>query len=659
MPPILIKHVISFTSEDPKNPADNLLKLEDYYKWKCASGGESKAIVVLQLEKATQIHSIDIGNNGSAFVEVLVGRSSWDSGDEFKVLLVASSFMSPAESKSGAGTFRVRIFGNEKLNKAVASEKWDRVKLVCSQPYNKDDGYGLSFINLHSPPQEEKQATANENSNSLDFKAKIGRFALKEESDKDEIAVGSYFAKRLHSSSTVSSPTMAAAARDASSSIRSNYVTSSPSVKSAVLVKKKEHSSENERASVEKSKMPSSASYKQSTPVSSGQTQMKRPEHRTKVSSAHTVGQKQEATKRKYDEIKKTDLKIEPLPPKRESEVKDPPPKRSKKRVKYKGLAFHKLMENVVFVLSGYKNPERSDLRDKAISMGAKYRPDWAPGCTHLICAFKNTPKFNQVLGKGKIVGHKWIKDCAKRKERISVKEYRIDGSGSSSESEQDDNEPQHDSPGKSPTRRKSLDQIETGGDDTDTDKSKELREEEAVTLDAEQTQHGNSTLSYDSGSEGWDTEDEIRKVKEDMAKKGKRFKGDIDDDDYGGTTEDESDKETRGNKDEDQSAKPKERPSLPELPDFFDGAHFLLYGEFEHTERRFLNRYITAYNGVVDDYMSTGTKFVVSNNDWDETFTEAFTSNPSLEFVRPAWILHCHEQECRVPIDSYFIERE
>eukprot|EP00795_Rhopilema_esculentum_P016836 gene16836-8307_t len=442
-----------------KNPADNLLKLEDYYKWKCASGGESKAIVVLQLEKATQIHSIDIGNNGSAFVEVLVGRSSWDSGDEFKVLLVASSFMSPAESKSGAGTFRVRIFGNEKLNKAVASEKWDRVKLVCSQPYNKDDGYGLSFINLHSPPQEEKQATANENSNSLDFKAKIGRFALKEESDKDEIAVGSYFAKRLHSSSTVSSPTMAAAARDASSSIRSNYVTSSPSVKSAVLVKKKEHSSENERASVEKSKMPSSASYKQSTPVSSGQTQMKRPEHRTKVSSAHTVGQKQEATKRKYDEIKKTDLKIEPLPPKRESEVKDPPPKRSKKRVKYKGLAFHKLMENVVFVLSGYKNPERSDLRDKAISMGAKYRPDWAPGCTHLICAFKNTPKFNQVLGKGKIVGHKWIKDCAKRKERISVKEYRIDGSGSSSESEQDDNEPQHDSPGKSPTRRKSLDQ--------------------------------------------------------------------------------------------------------------------------------------------------------------------------------------------------------
>ena len=130
----------------------------------------------------------------------------------------------------------------------------------------------------------------------MDFKTKIGRFALKEESDKDEIAVGSYFAKRLHSSSTVSSPIMAAAARDASSTIRSNYVMSPPSIKNAVFAKKKEDSSENERASVEKSKISSLTPHKQSTSVSSGQTQMKRPEHRTKVSSAHTVGKKQEVS---------------------------------------------------------------------------------------------------------------------------------------------------------------------------------------------------------------------------------------------------------------------------------------------------------------------------------------------------------------------------
>ncbi len=32
--------------------------------------------------------------------------------------------------------------------------------------------------------------------------------------------------------------------------------------------------------------------------------------------------------------------------------------------------------------------------------MGAKYKGDWDWSCTHLICAFPNTPKFNQVGGR-------------------------------------------------------------------------------------------------------------------------------------------------------------------------------------------------------------------------------------------------------------------
>lgn len=60
------------------------MKPETYRKWKCANPGEKSANVVLQFEKATQIHSIDIGNESSAFVEILVGRSS-DSGNDFQV----------------------------------------------------------------------------------------------------------------------------------------------------------------------------------------------------------------------------------------------------------------------------------------------------------------------------------------------------------------------------------------------------------------------------------------------------------------------------------------------------------------------------------------------------------------------------------------------
>lgn len=48
-------------------------------------------------------------------------------------------------------------------------------------------------------------------------------------------------------------------------------------------------------------------------------------------------------------------------------------------------------------MLSGFVNPERSTLRSHALAMGAEYQPDWNSGCTLLICAFPNTPKFRQV----------------------------------------------------------------------------------------------------------------------------------------------------------------------------------------------------------------------------------------------------------------------
>lgn len=40
----------------------------------------------IQLEKATEIHSIDIGNEGSAFVEVLVGKSTSTSDQDYEVI---------------------------------------------------------------------------------------------------------------------------------------------------------------------------------------------------------------------------------------------------------------------------------------------------------------------------------------------------------------------------------------------------------------------------------------------------------------------------------------------------------------------------------------------------------------------------------------------
>lgn len=48
--------------------------------------------------------------------------------------------MSPSESRSGSNPNRVRIFGPDKLVRAAAEKRWDRVKIVCSQPYSKVPG---------------------------------------------------------------------------------------------------------------------------------------------------------------------------------------------------------------------------------------------------------------------------------------------------------------------------------------------------------------------------------------------------------------------------------------------------------------------------------------------------------------------------------------
>ena len=54
-----------------------------------------------------------------------------------QVLLVASAFMSPLEARNNTNRNGVRMFGVDKFSKTVLSEKWDRVKIVCTQPFNK------------------------------------------------------------------------------------------------------------------------------------------------------------------------------------------------------------------------------------------------------------------------------------------------------------------------------------------------------------------------------------------------------------------------------------------------------------------------------------------------------------------------------------------
>ncbi|KAF2323307.1 hypothetical protein GH714_034544 [Hevea brasiliensis] len=81
--------------------------------------------------------------------------------------------------------------------------------------------------------------------------------------------------------------------------------------------------------------------------------------------------------------------------------------------------------EGVVFVLSGFVNPDRATLRSQALEMGAEYRPDWSSECTLLVCAYSNTPKFWQVEADcGTIVKKEWILDCYNQKKLVDIDSY-------------------------------------------------------------------------------------------------------------------------------------------------------------------------------------------------------------------------------------------
>ena len=82
-----------------------------------------------------QVQSIDIGNDGSAFVEVLVRRAEQAynhsiEDDGFRTLLPAASFLTPMESRNEENISRVRMFGPEKLSHDLSLQKWDQFKVL-------------------------------------------------------------------------------------------------------------------------------------------------------------------------------------------------------------------------------------------------------------------------------------------------------------------------------------------------------------------------------------------------------------------------------------------------------------------------------------------------------------------------------------------------
>ncbi|XP_066106802.1 protein XNDC1N isoform X3 [Saccopteryx bilineata] len=152
MAPVKISHVVSFSSQDPKYPVENLLNPDTQMgPWlSCPHDKTGQLKVELQLERAVPIGYIDVGNCGCAFLQIDVGRSSWSLDRPFVTLLPATMLMSLADSKQGKNRSGVRMFKDDDFLTAASGESWDRLRLTCSQPFARHQSFGLAFLRVCS-----------------------------------------------------------------------------------------------------------------------------------------------------------------------------------------------------------------------------------------------------------------------------------------------------------------------------------------------------------------------------------------------------------------------------------------------------------------------------------------------------------------------------
>ncbi|KAM9300925.1 protein XNDC1N isoform 1-T1 [Morus bassanus] len=157
MAPVKISYVVSFSSQDPKYPVENLLREDGLRPWLgCPQDRSRQLRVELQLERASPIGYVDVGNCGCAFLQIEVGRSSWPLDQPYLTLVPSVALMTPADSKLDQNRCGVRMFKEADFLALAVGQKWDRLRLTCSQPFSKHSQFGLSFLRVRTPLDPEQ-----------------------------------------------------------------------------------------------------------------------------------------------------------------------------------------------------------------------------------------------------------------------------------------------------------------------------------------------------------------------------------------------------------------------------------------------------------------------------------------------------------------------
>merc|ERR1719193_1270940 len=310
------------------------------------------------------------------------------------------------------------------------------LKVVCTQPFNKHVQYGISFICVSggSGAEENKQAATGTSSNATNAAAakQLGAFKLKAETQQDNIPVGYYFNRRKSTDREIQSVSAAAELR--SEKTLASHALDQNKKEMQKLKEKKNHVQRKDN-NTDKNDFPKRNSlpgeYEQDTDQEDEDTEANRlaaaESEKRKQKELEKRREKEKERRRKEREKERAEAEAEARKVAAdEARRKRERAAEAKQQQRLKYAAFNRLMDGVVFTISGFQNPLRGEIRDKACKMGARYKGDWTQDCTHLVCAFVNTPKYNQVKGKGKIVKKEWIEESYKRRTRLNWKKYSL-----------------------------------------------------------------------------------------------------------------------------------------------------------------------------------------------------------------------------------------
>lgn len=403
------------------------------------------ATVIFQLEESCCITGLDIGNYRSCVV--IVSASTSSEPDNW-IPVANHQFMTNDEAANCKFRDQVEIFTKKELNPETIKIKFDRVKVTCMQSANLKELFGLTFITFKTEVAVDlgldvfgrfKLKQPNEDngrSPATDFKQKYLKMIEERKmnykgeliSKMKETGMSNFIKRQEESNEPTKKPLLekleagkseqvfGSTNKDREKAGDENPVKRTP-FGDIVPAPKTNSIDEKENKNGTPNRNPGKRSLSPAVNSSKGNAAKKKIEcNRCQDKSEYEICE----NCGKLPESKPINGAEKVV---RKNGVKPEKPKKTEK-------LFSKLFEDVSFSLSGYVNPQRDEIRTKALDMGARYiaNPNTTNKiCTHLICAFKNTPKYQQLKGHSKIVSHKFIEDCHRQKTRFPWRRYALD----------------------------------------------------------------------------------------------------------------------------------------------------------------------------------------------------------------------------------------